>query len=420
METTLKIVKSPYRFEPWTLSITDNVKYFNAWWKSLAQENPIGLGAIGWVIASPILSIMSFFVAPWYWKTFVFMIVNFLITAWCLMLSYHRMLSHKSFKVHPWVKAVMLIVSTTAMEGPALGWVRNHRAHHRHLDTERDPYDAKKGFWWSHMGWALHPYDPSAFADIDVSDLTSDPQVMLQEQWYMPLAMSLGFIFPTLFCGLAWGDYAGGFWFGGILRTGICLQTAFFVNSLAHYQGEHTYTENTTPVDNLLVQIVTTGEGFHNFHHAFPYDYRGTSDPLAIDPLKWLTYLLYLLGLASELKRYPDKLINHAKLETSKKRIERELVDCAPCKADNLLPPMSTADVKRRVDEGAQLIIVKGHVHDVHEFLSEHPGGEAILKSYIGKDATKAFYGNLVQHTPGAQELLASLTVAKIVDSKSD
>lgn len=410
------VVKSPYRFEAWTLSVTDHLRWFKAWAGSLHQSDAVGLGAIGWVILNPFLTIVALFVTPWHFKTVVFSIGYFLFTAWCVMLCYHRMLSHKSFKTPGWVRAFFLAVSTSAMEGPALGWVRNHRAHHRFLDTDRDPYNAMKGFWWSHMGWALHPYDPKEFEDIDTSDLTSDPHVMAQLNYYPVLALATGFLFPTLVCGFGWGDYAGGFWIGAIIRMGLLLQSAFFTNSLAHFSGHHTFTDATTPVDNWLVHLLTTGEGYHNFHHAFPYDYRGTSDMTAIDPLKWLAYGLSLFGLASDLKRFPDNLITHARLETTKARVEKDMLKFSPCKPLSELPEMSTADVRRRVQEGASLIIVDQLVVDVHDFLPNHPGGEPLIKAFFGKDATKAFYGNTTQHTPGAKKILESLVMARIVD----
>ena len=369
---------------------------------------------------SPILSVVALFVTPWRLNTVLFSFGYFLFTAWIVMLTYHRMLSHKSFRVPGWLRAFFLAISASAMEGPAIGWVRNHRAHHRFLDTDRDPYNAKKGFWWSHMGWALHPYDPEEFVDVDISDLTSDEHVMTQLKYYPAFALFFGFLLPTLVCGLGWGDYAGGFWIGAIIRTGWLLQSAFFVNSLAHYHGEHTYTEATTPVDNLFVHLLTTGEGYHNFHHAFPYDYRGTSERSAIDPLKWIAYFLSVFGLASDLKRFPDSLIAHARLETTKTRAEREMQLVAPCKPRDQLPEMSTADVRRRVQEGASLIIIDQLVVDVHDFLPNHPGGEAIIRVYFGKDATKSFYGPTTQHTAGAQKIVQSLTIARVVDNKSD
>lgn len=136
----------------------------------------------------------------------------------------------------------------------------------------------------------------------------------------------------------------------------------------------------------------------------------------AIDPLKWIAYLLSLVGLASDLKRFPDNLITHAKLETIKAKVERDMQCVAPCKPICELPTMTTADVRRRVQEGASLIIVDQLVADVHDFLPMHPGGEGIVKLYLGKDATKAFYGNTTQHTPGAKKILASLVMARIVD----
>jgi stearoyl-CoA desaturase (delta-9 desaturase) len=419
-EAPRKLWRSPHRFDDWSWSPEVNWKQFKAWASSLPQEDAVGLGAIGWVLLHPVLMIYGLLVTPWVWNTIVFSVIYYLITALAVTTCYHRLLAHKSFACKKWVEALLIFLSTSAMEGPALGWVRNHRAHHRWLDTEKDPYDAKKGFWWSHMGWAIQPYEPERVAEVDVSDLTSNRLVMIQNDYYMAFASVTGFIFPTVFCGLLWGDYAGGFWLGAITKMSIILQAAFCVNSLAHYVGEHTYCESTTPVDNLFVQVLTTGEGFHNFHHAFPYDFRGTHKLWAYDPIKWFVHFLKFCGLAHDLKTFPDSLIEHAEMETTRNKLDRQLKSSTAIKTEDKLPFMSSADVRRRVQEGASLIIVEGRVHDVHDFLPEHPGGEDILKAYIGKDATKAFYGNIVQHTHGARKILESLSIAKLLDAKTD
>jgi stearoyl-CoA desaturase (delta-9 desaturase) len=61
------------------------------------------------------------------------------------------------------------------------------------------------------------------------------------------------------------------------------------------------------------------------------------------------------------------------------------------------------------------LILIDGYAIDVGHFQSQHPGGEKLITNYIGKDATKSFYGVLNNHTRSARQIMRDLRVAKIV-----
>jgi stearoyl-CoA desaturase (delta-9 desaturase) len=382
----------------------------------LKGEEPFNLFGIFWVLLSPLLALYGLFVTPYHLNTIIFTAIFYFWAAVSLTGGYHRLFSHKTYSVNSFWKGVILGLSSSVMQGTVIVWARNHRAHHRYMDTEKDPYDATKGFWWSHEGWAIQQHRPENMSEIDISDLTSDPVVMFSHNYYGLLAVTTGVIFPTLFCGYFWGDYAGGFWLGGIVRIVVFLQCTFLINSLAHYTGHKDYNENITPVDNWLANLLTMGEGYHNFHHAFPYDYRGTDVLGRFDPARWIIDVMKALGIAKDVKRFPDELIEYVKLETLQRKIAKRSARLSPAPPASELPCMTSQDVKRRAQEGACLIIVEGLVHDVTKFLPEHPGGEAIIRAYFGKDATSAFYGNLVQHSTLARTVLASTTIAKIKD----
>ncbi|CAN1731580.1 Palmitoyl-monogalactosyldiacylglycerol delta-7 desaturase, chloroplastic [Linum perenne] len=69
-------------------------------------------------------------------------------------LSYHRNLSHKSFKFSPkWLEYLFAYFAAHALQGDPLFWVSNHRFHHQYTDTERDPHSPNSGFWYSHISW---------------------------------------------------------------------------------------------------------------------------------------------------------------------------------------------------------------------------------------------------------------------------
>ena len=102
------------------------------------------------------------------------------------------------------------------MEGSIKWWSRGHRAHHRYTDTELDPYNAHKGFFFSHIGWMLiKPRRRPGVAD--VSDLSKSAVVRWQHRWYVYLILIMGFVVPTLVAGL-WGDFKGGFFYAGAAR----------------------------------------------------------------------------------------------------------------------------------------------------------------------------------------------------------
>ena len=204
-----------------------------------------------------------------------------------------------------------------AVEGSIRWWARGHRAHHRYTDTDLDPYNAHKGLLWSHIGWMiLKPRRKPGVAD--VSDLSTNDIVQWQHRHYLKLVFIMGAIFPTLVAGLGWGDWKGGYVYAGLLRLvfvhhvsvgkgwrtarSCLLQSTFCVNSLAHYLGETPFDDKHTPRDHLITALVTFGEGYHNFHHQFPMDYRNAIKWYQYDPTKWLIWVCQQLGLASHLK----------------------------------------------------------------------------------------------------------------------
>lgn len=83
--------------------------------------------------------------------------------------------------------------------------------------------------------------------------------VMWQNRNYWWVAPTVAFVFPTLLCGLAWGDWMGGYFFGAVLRTVMCHHATFCVNSLAHWLGQQPFADEHTPRDHFLTALVTLG-----------------------------------------------------------------------------------------------------------------------------------------------------------------
>jgi len=145
--------------------------------------------------------------------------------------------------------------------------------------------------------------------------------INFQHKNYLWMGLGMAFLVPTLIAGLLWGDYWGGFVYAGVCRLIFVHHSTFCVNSMAHYFGSHTYDDERTPRDHIFTALVTMGEGYHNFHHEFPNDYRNGIRPYDYDPTKWTIRLLSLFGLTYKLKEFPANEVAKGKLHMKQKKI---------------------------------------------------------------------------------------------------
>jgi stearoyl-CoA desaturase (Delta-9 desaturase) len=247
------------------------------------------------------------------------------ITELSITCGYHRLFSHATYQAHPALKGFFLLFGAMALQNSALIWSASHRVHHRFIDDpEQDPYCARRGFWFSHIGWMLRNY-PSGEPDLKyVRELQNDPLVALQHRHYLALAVGMNVGLPLLL-GLAFGNMAGMVLLAGVLRLVFSHHLTFCINSLAHIVGTRPYTTANTARDNGLVALLTFGEGYHNFHHRFAHDYRNGVRWWQWDPSKWLINALRWTGLAKNLKRVPWFKIRRAMLENQFQRAKLEL-----------------------------------------------------------------------------------------------
>jgi len=255
--------------------------------------------------------------------------VSFAVVLWACGVSitagYHRLWAHRTYGAHWSVRLFLMLFGAMSLQNSILIWASQHRTHHRFVDdVDKDPYSARRGFWFSHMGWILRNY-PSGRNDFsNARDLERDPIVMFQHRYYLPLTLAMNFGFPLLL-GWAVGDALGVFLLAGLLRLVLNHHFTWFINSLAHMWGSQPYTEENTARDNAALALLTFGEGYHNFHHIFQNDYRNGVKWWQFDPTKWLIAGLSYLKLATNLKRVPDVQIQRAQLAMQFKRVEQAL-----------------------------------------------------------------------------------------------
>ncbi|OEE76561.1 acyl-CoA desaturase [Enterovibrio norvegicus FF-162] len=240
--------------------------------------------------------------------------------------GYHRLWSHKTYQAHPILKGIFALGGALALQNSILHWSSDHRVHHRHVDdNDTDPYSAKRGFWYSHIGWMLREYQKHRYSDYsNCRDLQKDKVVMWQHKYYLPLLLATNFGIPILF-GILHGDIWGAIILIGFVRVVASHHTTFFINSLAHIWGKQPYTAKNTARDNGILAFFTFGEGYHNFHHIFENDYRNGIYWWQFDPTKWLIKASSWLGLTTKLRITPQDRIEKARATMLLKNIQARL-----------------------------------------------------------------------------------------------
>ena len=230
----------------------------------------------------------------------------FYATGLAITVGYHRLFAHATYKCNELVRFLLLFFGAATYEESALKWASQDRQHHQFTDTELDPHNAKRGFWYCHIGWIL--FYKHSVNHGNAKDLLQNKLVMHQHKYYNIWALVSGILLP-LAIGAATGHLLGAFLMSVCLRMFLVMNAAFLINSYAHMIGDNQYNQKESARDHWLGAILTNGEGYHSFHHCFPNDYRNGIRWFHWDPTKWTIFLLSKLGMTWDLKRTPASLI---------------------------------------------------------------------------------------------------------------
>jgi len=292
--------------------------------------------AIIWlnVIVFAVTFIVAAFIVPYRAYTvgfdsseIIFALLCFIYCGMSITAGYHRLWSHKTYQAHWSLRVLFALGGAFALQNSILHWSSDHRVHHKHVDNnDLDPYSAKMGFWYSHMGWMCREYQAHRYHDYkNVRDLQKDAIVMWQHKHYLLLSIVMNFGVPIAF-GLWHGDLINSILLVGFFRLVVNHHTTFFINSLAHVWGKQTYTDKNTARDNGFLAFLTFGEGYHNYHHIFENDYRNGIRWWQFDPTKWLIKSCQWLGLTSKLRVSPEDKIEKMRLAMTLKRSKDSLI----------------------------------------------------------------------------------------------
>jgi fatty-acid desaturase len=209
-------------------------------------------------------------------------------------MGFHRLLTHRSYKIPKSVEYFLTVCGTLALQGGAISWVATHRVHHQFSDKHGDPHTPRDGKWWSHLIWMLVGEATNCSVEECARyapDLIKDPvHVWLSKYNYFPLIAVSSLL-------LIFGGWPFLFW-GLFVRVTVALHATWMINSLTHIWGKRRFATRDDSRNNSWVALVTFGEGWHNNHHAHPTSARHGLAWYEID-ITWMTiWLLRQLGIA--------------------------------------------------------------------------------------------------------------------------
>ena len=196
----------------------------------------------------------------------------------------HRLWAHRSYKAKLPFRIFLAIGQSIAGQNCIYIWSRDHRVHHKYSDTDADPHNSHRGVFFSHVGWLMYKKHPDLLDQakkLKFDDLLADPVVYWQQVFYYPIYFVFAFFLPFIVPVIFWNEsVVTSFFVNYIFRTGYLLHGTWFINSAAHLWGDKPYDHKIPPADNKWLCWISLGEGYHNYHHTFPYDYSAGELPL--------------------------------------------------------------------------------------------------------------------------------------------
>ncbi|CAL1577355.1 unnamed protein product [Knipowitschia caucasica] len=245
--------------------------------------------------------------------TLVWTAVCYAISGLGITAGAHRLWSHRTYKASFPLRVFLALANSMAFQNDVYEWARDHRSHHKYSETDADPHNATQGFFFSHVGWLLvrkHPEVVAKGKKLDMSDLEADAVVMFQRRHYLLSMLLMCFLVPTLVPWWLWGESLEvAYLVPGLFRYALQLNATWLVNSAAHMWGNRPYDIRINPRENRFVSFSALGEGFHNYHHTFPFDYSTSEFGWRLNPTTAFIDLMCALGLASERKKATPEMV---------------------------------------------------------------------------------------------------------------
>jgi stearoyl-CoA desaturase (delta-9 desaturase) len=215
-----------------------------------------------------------------------------------ISLGYHRLHTHRSYRVPLALEYFFAVCGTLTLEGGPIFWVATHRIHHQKSDQPGDPHSPREGGWWAHMVWLLvgaSRHNDTPLMAKYAPDLAKHRfYVWLNTYHWIPLLV-LGVLLFAI------GGLPFVLW-GIFLRVVFGLHATWLVNSATHMWGRRRFATRDDSRNNWWVALITFGEGWHNNHHAHPTSARHGLAWYEVD-FSWMQLtILKRLGIAKQVR----------------------------------------------------------------------------------------------------------------------
>jgi stearoyl-CoA desaturase (delta-9 desaturase) len=244
------------------------------------------------------------FYVGWSWKGAALAMLAYFVRMVVVTAAYHRYFSHRAFKTSRVFQFLLAFGAQTAAQKGVLWWAAHHRWHHKHSDTALDVHSAKlTGFLYSHVGWILGS-KWNATDEKAVNDLARFPELRFLNREGISLLPAVAL---ALACYLIGGSF--GLVWGFFVSTVLLWHGSFSINSLSHMFGSRPYATDDLSRNNLLLAVITTGEGWHNNHHHYMSSANQGFRWWEIDATYYVLRGLSMLGLIWDLRRAPAEVV---------------------------------------------------------------------------------------------------------------
>lgn len=252
--------------------------------------------------------------------TLLFAVVVYTLSLFGITAGVHRLWSHRAYKAKLPLRVFLAFCNSMAYQNSIFVWARDHRVHHKYSETNADPVNIERGFFFAHCGWLMckkHPDVAEYGLRVDMSDVMADPVVYYQHKYYLPSVLLVCFLMPTLVPWYFWGETLwNAYWVATIARYTLSLNSTWLVNSAAHMFGNRPYDSKIAPAENKSVAFLTLGEGYHNYHHTFPWDYSTSEWGWNINLTTFVLDQFAKIGWAYDRRTASKEMIKNRKART--------------------------------------------------------------------------------------------------------
>jgi stearoyl-CoA desaturase (delta-9 desaturase) len=268
--------------------------------KSMGSSKPYVFVIVVVPFLGTILAIWLLWQRAVHWSDLVLLATMYTLTGFGQTIGYHRMLTHRSFRPHPVVKVILLVLGAMSVEGPPIEYAATHIKHHAQSDREGDPHSPVEGFFHAHLGWLFKDRfaDPQVYCRYLFKDSIV---VFVNRTFLLWVVLSLGI--PLVI-----GGWTGLLW-GGLVRIFLQHHVTFSVNSVCHTFGKREFETNDRSRNEWIVGLLAFGEGWHNNHHAFPRSAFHGLHWWQFDFSGYVIWTLERLGLVHDVFRVPPDLL---------------------------------------------------------------------------------------------------------------